>query len=145
MKKMLFASILLALFASSAVMAQLAVAPEGAVIPNGALHYVVRAACPFAYILCRMICDFLLPRFTRCPTPWFPVPIPPPGGSTSDRIKPQDYSEPRPVRLLRLMEKPLVNRIPSLLQEECRTKRPVRGSSPALESMTNGNRSPKRT
>jgi hypothetical protein len=95
-KRILFASIVAFLAASSPVMAQLAVAPEGAVIPSGAFHYVVPGGIPLA--------AHPLPHDLRFPVaplysmsyPMVPVPIPPPGGSTSDRIRPQNYNEPPP-------------------------------------------------
>jgi hypothetical protein len=93
-KRALIVSIVVIISASSSVMAQLAVAPEGAVLPNGAFHYVVPdniplAADPLPYDL----------RFPVAPIygmsyPMVPIPVPPFGRSTSDRIKPQNYNEP---------------------------------------------------
>jgi hypothetical protein len=79
---------------TSSVVAQLAVAPEGAVIPNGGFHYVVPGGMPlFAHPLPHDLRFPVAPLYSMS-YPMVPVPIPPPGGSTSDRITPQNYNEP---------------------------------------------------
>jgi hypothetical protein len=93
-KRMLFASIVAILVASSSVMAQLAVAPEGAVIPNGAYHYVVPGNIPLSAGPLPLDLRFPVAPLYAISYPMVPVPIPPPGGSTSDRIRPQNYNEP---------------------------------------------------
>jgi hypothetical protein len=90
----LFIAMMLATLASSAAQAQLATAPEGAIIPNGALHYVVPSSIPIVAWGGHEPWPSHFPSTPLYPLsyPMVPVPIPPPSGSTSDRIKPPDSS-----------------------------------------------------
>ena len=69
----LFIAMILATLAASSAQAQLATAPEGAIIPNGALHYVVPSGIPIvawaAMRLGHLI--FRRRRFTRSHIQWF--------------------------------------------------------------------------
>jgi hypothetical protein len=91
----LFIAMILATLASSAAQAQLATAPEGAIIPNGALHYVVPSSIPIVAWGGHAPWPSQFPATPLYPLsyPMVPVPIPPPSGSTSDRIKPPDSSK----------------------------------------------------
>ncbi len=95
MKKLFFSLILIVALVPSA-MAQLAVAPEGAVIPNGAFHYVAPGGIPLAGSPLPADLRFPVTALYPISYPMVPVPMPPPGGSTSDRIRPQNYQEPPP-------------------------------------------------
>ena len=99
--KKLFIALILAILTASSVQAQLSTAPEGAIIPNGGLHYVVPSAIP---ILAWGGHDPWPSQFPATPLyplsyPLVPVPIPPPGGSTSDRIRPPGPEENRAASL----------------------------------------------
>jgi hypothetical protein len=96
MKKLFVALILVALIAPHAL-AQLATAPEGAIIPNGALHYVVPSGIPILGWGGHEPWPSNFPITSLYPLsyPLVPVPIPPPSGSTSDRIRPPSRSEER--------------------------------------------------
>ncbi len=96
MKKLFIALILMALTASHAL-AQLATAPEGAIISNGALHYTVPSGIPIVAWGGHEPWPSHFPATPLYPLsyPMVPVPIPPPSGSTSDRIKPPDSSQNR--------------------------------------------------
>jgi hypothetical protein len=96
MKKLFVALILVALTAPHAL-AQLAAAPEGAIIPNGALHYVVPSGIPIVAWGGHVPWPSSFPTTTLYPLsyPLVPVPVPPPTGSTSDRIRPPTPSEER--------------------------------------------------
>ncbi len=102
MRKWFLALILIALAVSSA-WAQFSVAPEGAVIPNGALMYTVPTGSPILAWGGPEPWPWRLPPTELYPLlyPAVPVPIPPPGGSTSNRIKPPSASENIPLSELR--------------------------------------------
>src|SRR5208337_3980434 len=101
MKKLFIALILIALTASHAL-AQLATAPEGAIISNGALHYTVPSGIPIVAWGGHEPWPSHFPATPLYPLsyPMVPVPIPPPSGSTSDRIKPPDSSQNRSASLV---------------------------------------------
>lgn len=101
MKKWFLALILIALAASSAL-AQFSVAPEGAVTPNGALMYTVPTHTPILAWGGHEPWPWRLPPTPLYPLsyPAVPVPVPPPGGSTSNRIKPPSASENIPLSSL---------------------------------------------
>jgi hypothetical protein len=90
----LFIAMILATLAASSAQAQLATAPEGAIMPNGALHYVVPSGIPIVAWGGHEPWPSHFPSTPLYPLsyPMVPVPIPPPSGSTSDRIKPPDSS-----------------------------------------------------
>jgi hypothetical protein len=96
MKKLFIALILVVLIAPQAL-AQLATAPEGAIIPNGALHYVVPSGIPIVALGGHLPYPSNLPSASLFPFsyPMVPVPVPPPSGSTSDRIRPPSASDNR--------------------------------------------------
>jgi hypothetical protein len=91
----LFIAMILATLAASSAQAQLATAPEGAIIPNGALHYVVPSGIPI------VAWGGHAPWPSHFPTtplyalsyPMVPVPMRP-IRSTSDRIKPRIPLDP---------------------------------------------------
>ncbi len=92
--KTLLGAWILALVCVSSVAAQLAIAPEGAVLPDGAFHYVVPVSIP---LLPSLRPDYLCYPVTPLypiTFPKVPVPMPPPEGSTSDRIKAGEYGRP---------------------------------------------------
>jgi hypothetical protein len=91
----LFVALILAALAASSAEAQLSAAPEGPIIPNGAIHYVVPSGIP---IVAWGGYDPWPSQFPATPLyplsyPMVPVPLPPPSGSTSDRIRPPDASD----------------------------------------------------
>ncbi len=90
----LFIAMILATMAASSAHAQLATAPEGAIMPNGALHYTVPSGIPIVAWGGHEPWPSQFPSTPLYPLsyPMVPVPIPPPSGSTSDRIKPPDSS-----------------------------------------------------
>ncbi|MGO9568214.1 MAG: hypothetical protein ACLP5H_11800 [Desulfomonilaceae bacterium] len=91
----LFIAMILATLAASSAQAQLAVAPEGGIISNGALHYTVPSGIPIVAWGGQAPWPSHFPATPLYPLsyPMVPVPIPPPSGSTSDRIKPPDSSQ----------------------------------------------------
>jgi hypothetical protein len=90
----LFIAMMLATLAASSAQAQLATAPEGAIMPNGALHYTVPSGIPIVAWGGHAPWPSYFAATPLYPLsyPMVPVPIPPPSGSTSDRIKPPDSS-----------------------------------------------------
>ena len=97
----LFVAMILATLAAGSAFAQLATAPEGAIIPNGALHYTVPSSIPIVAWGGHAPWPSHFPATPLYPLsyPMVPVPIPPPSGSTSDRIKPPDSSQDRSASL----------------------------------------------
>ena len=90
----LFIAMILATLAASSAQAQLATAPEGAIMPNGALHYTVPSGIPIVAWggHAPWPSHFPATPLYALSYPMVPVPVPPPSGSTSDRIKPPDSS-----------------------------------------------------
>jgi len=93
----LFIALILGVLAASSASAQLSVAPEGAIIPNGALHYMVPKGVPIVSWGGHEPWVSHYPAMPLHPLsyPMVPVPVPPPSGSTSDRIKPPGSSQDR--------------------------------------------------
>jgi hypothetical protein len=94
MKKLFVGLILVAMFAHS-VSAQLVATPEGAVVPNGAFHYIVPGNMPAVAWGGSAPWGMRFPVAQAYPLsyPLIPIPMPPPGGSTSDRISPMPDSD----------------------------------------------------
>ncbi|HMK37476.1 MAG TPA: hypothetical protein VK463_20550 [Desulfomonilaceae bacterium] len=94
MRKLFFV-LLLCVVAVSSAQAQFAAAPEGAVMPNGAFHYMAPGNVPVIAWGGQLPWNMHFPVAQAYPLsyPYVPVPMPPPSGSTSDSIRPMPDAE----------------------------------------------------
>lgn len=100
MRKLFFALIFTAACASPAF-SQLVAAPEGAVIPNGAFHYIIPGGVPVVQWGGQLPGGMHFPVMHVYPLsyPMVPIPMPPLTGSSSDRIRPMPDSEDRSMQM----------------------------------------------
>jgi hypothetical protein len=92
--KRLLGALLISLLCVSSAVAQLAISPEGAVLPDGTFNYTLPVSIPLLPSYRPEYLCFPVTPLYPISFPKVPVPIPPPDGSTSDRIRSGDYGRP---------------------------------------------------